>query len=191
MLSKLAARVDLLEGLDPLLFSGPPLAPARPRASSSSPNSSFYSAEQFIPALHQHIPRLNLEHAPSASLSSSAFSAMRGVRSLFPIPEKTRATIPSPSPLPSAAPEPVLKRRRKERMQRKKDPMSAMEWLNVSPRARLLQAVRADLPTLFDCVRVSSAMHATTASSSVVLVSPRNVSGRQCAWSGRWSLIWG
>ncbi|CAJ0576425.1 unnamed protein product, partial [Mesorhabditis spiculigera] len=110
------------------------------------------------------IPRLPL-HLVSPPLSAN--------RTLFPIPESRRSSI-----APTPSPEPVLKKKKRARQLKKLDPLTTMGWLNISPRNRqLLEAVKSDLPTLFDAVRRESS---ASAASSVVLVSPQNPIGLAC-----------
>lgn len=96
----------------------------------------------------------------------------------------------------STSPEPVLKRKNKERIARQQNPLHSFDWLNVSPRRfRPELCIKEDLPKLFKLVRNSTkiSLESPTQTSettetplpdlscdsnpeSVVLISPRSVS---------------
>ncbi|NP_001350987.1 Potassium channel domain-containing protein [Caenorhabditis elegans] len=100
----------------------------------------------------------------------------------------------------STSPEPVLKRKNKERIARQQNPLHSFDWLNVSPRRfRPELCIKEDLPKLFKLVRNSTkiSLESPTQTSettetplpdlscdsnpeSVVLISPRSPIGLAC-----------
>ena len=160
MLSKLAAQCDLLDAYemeqeDLVTFEPPPslrqdleVEPEHPLVSPRRP---------------PEVPKLNFAQAQSPP------RRMRYRSSLYPIQEKTTVEKAAESP------EPVLKRKRKEKEAKMADPLHEFAWLNVSPRAKLMGLVQRDLSSLFSQVR-SSFSSSSEESLSVVLVSPRTVS---------------
>lgn len=176
MLSKLAAQCDLIERL-PLLFRE--RSPSKISTSSQLPSDHLAHPRVTQPSVKLHVPRLQLPSSPptSSRLPPKSFSSRFSSRTpLHPIPELLRVASPaSSSPAPSVSPLPILRRKKKERRAKKDDPLRNMDWLNISPRTKLLQAVKRDLPTLFNAVRRPSA-NSQASQASVVLVSPRNVS---------------
>lgn len=93
----------------------------------------------------------------------------------------------------STSPEPLLKRKHKERLARQQHPLHSFDWLNVSPRRfRPELCIKEDLPKLFKFVRSKPFLeHSPTSETnetplpdlscesspeSVVLISPRSVS---------------
>ena len=191
MLSKLAAQCDDLEafGSDaPLRFHESPLpqiTPVNKTARYVSPSASASRLEQ--PNVQRHVPKLNLQTAQSRR--SQFFSRPLWY---YRYHGNERRMMLAPA-LPGEeagqpAVQPVLKRKKLERIAKTKDPLRKMDWLNVSPRsAQLMDVVRNDLPTLFEQVRRTSA--ATSNASSVVLVSPRNVSTSNVASTSSTSAI--
>ncbi|CAI5441775.1 unnamed protein product [Caenorhabditis angaria] len=86
-----------------------------------------------------------------------------------------------------ASPEPVLKRKNRERVARQQHPLHSFDWLNVSPRQfRPEICISEDLPKLFKLVRNPDSTATTTTESdsetpeSVVLISPRSPIGLAC-----------
>lgn len=211
MLSKLAARVEEFERQEISARFSSSSVPGFGLSPFTAQNGHIFmraAAQNYsVPTVHMHIPRLNLDAAPQRKTAHES--------TLMPIPENNqmaqtarvvshtpRRYLPKEVPIKPqvAAPAPVLIRKKKERRARKKDPLANIDWLNVSPRTKLLQAVKNDLPTLFDIVRsrrdsaqlvsssnssLSFAVAQSTAAPSVVLVSPRSVSatGRRTAVS--------
>ncbi|CAB3405247.1 unnamed protein product [Caenorhabditis bovis] len=78
----------------------------------------------------------------------------------------------------SKSPEPLLKRKHKERKARQQHPLHSFDWLNVSPRKfRPEVCIKDDLPKLFKFVRTSPR---ESSPDSVVLISPRSPIGLAC-----------
>lgn len=157
MLSKLAAQCDLIEAAEdaPRAFAASPpptrLAAAREPRVHEPPERRAHAAEQ--PAVHEpRVPRLRL-------------SPLIKRRALRAIAAESRA--------------PLMKRKRAKRDARAADPLAEVAWLNVSPRAQILNEVRKDLPRLFQHVRAKK-RRKEDGTESVVLVSPRNVSLSFC-----------
>uniref|UniRef100_A0A1I7WRZ7 RING-type domain-containing protein n=1 Tax=Heterorhabditis bacteriophora TaxID=37862 RepID=A0A1I7WRZ7_HETBA len=175
MLSKLAAQCDLYDRLAcALRFQSPRqsnLAPACEPLCDKFHYPSIRSPDEVRE--HPGIPKLSLEESPPNS-SRSRISA-RFNPSLYPIPERRTSTIETKD----EGPEPLLKRKKKERLARLNDPLHDVDWLNVSPRTKIIKLVRDDLPKLFAHVRNNSKSTDSNAS-SVVLVSPRNPIGLAC-----------
>jgi len=180
MLSKLAAQCDdyyTFGPETPLRFQeGPlPLVNTLNRMTSyEEPTGAAQSLQR--PNILKHVPKLNLQTATTRR--AQFFSRPLWYYRMKPNERRLMLT-PSLKGEEGIAqvtqPVPVLKRKKLERQAKKKDPLGKMEWLNVSPRsAALMDVVKNDLPTLFEQVRRRSA--ATSNASSVVLVSPRNVS---------------
>ena len=180
MLSKLAAQCDDYDTFGPetpLRFQEGPLPVVNTLnrlTSYEEPTSAAQSLQG--PDILKHVPKLNLQTATSKR--AQFFSRPLWYYRMKP---NERRLMLAPSlkgeegAVQVAQPVPVLKRKKLERQAKKKDPLGKMEWLNVSPRsAALMDVVKNDLPTLFEQVRRQSA--ATSNASSVVLVSPRNVS---------------
>ncbi|EGT38289.1 hypothetical protein CAEBREN_32043 [Caenorhabditis brenneri] len=100
----------------------------------------------------------------------------------------------------ATSPEPLLKRKNKERVARQQNPLTSFDWLNVSPRRfRPELLIKDDLPKLFKLVRNSTkrSLESPTQTSettetplpdlscesnpeSVVLISPRSPIGLAC-----------
>ncbi|KAF1764562.1 hypothetical protein GCK72_004511 [Caenorhabditis remanei] len=98
----------------------------------------------------------------------------------------------------ATSPEPLLKRKHKERVARQQNPLHSFDWLNVSPRRfRPELLIKDDLPKLFKLVRNSTkrSLESPTQTSettlpdlscsesnpeSVVLISPRSPIGLAC-----------
>uniref|UniRef100_A0A1I7V0Y5 F-box domain-containing protein n=1 Tax=Caenorhabditis tropicalis TaxID=1561998 RepID=A0A1I7V0Y5_9PELO len=83
----------------------------------------------------------------------------------------------------ATSPEPLLKRKHKERVARQQNPLHSFDWLNVSPRRfRPELCIKEDLPKLFKLIRNSpkssleSELPLSSTPESVVLISPRSVS---------------
>lgn len=206
MLSKLAAQVEQFERQEiSARFSSSSL-PAMGLNSYRAENGGLLmraAAQSYsVPTVHLHIPKLNLNATPQRKMAKESTLVTipentRMARAVRPARASSRAEVVplshrrySPKEV-AAAPAPVLIRKKKERRARKKDPLAHIDWLNISPRTKLLQAVKNDLPTLFDYVRtrrdsvhlvsssnssLSFAVAPTSDRPSVVLVSPRSVS---------------
>ncbi|ULU04086.1 hypothetical protein L3Y34_017112 [Caenorhabditis briggsae] len=97
----------------------------------------------------------------------------------------------------ATSPEPLLKRKHKERVAKQQNPLTSFDWLNVSPRKfRPELLIKEDLPKLFKLVRNSTkrSLESPTQTSettlpdlscesspdSVVLISPRSPIGLAC-----------
>ncbi|CAI4231199.1 unnamed protein product [Auanema sp. JU1783] len=200
MLSKLAMQCDIMDRLEASL-----LRFQSPRATQLSgeriPSPDLhYPILTNVPSDAVHVPRLFLP--PDSQSPTSPTTTNRSTRrsssrftfrsTLFPIPERRPS---SHIESREEGPEPLLKRKKRERLAKLSDPLHDVDWLNISPRTRVLkQLVRDDLPTLFDHVRQSSGLSspsvasprvvvtdsASSSPSSVVLVSPRNPIGLAC-----------
>uniref|UniRef100_A0A915DWH9 Uncharacterized protein n=1 Tax=Ditylenchus dipsaci TaxID=166011 RepID=A0A915DWH9_9BILA len=71
-------------------------------------------------------------------------------------------------------PQPVLKRKRLERMAKKTDPLHDVDWLNISPRMALIEVVKEDLSSLLDRMKSNSAT-SNKDSSSVTTATSSNI----------------
>ncbi|CAI2336476.1 unnamed protein product [Caenorhabditis sp. 36 PRJEB53466] len=97
----------------------------------------------------------------------------------------------------STSPEPLLKRKHKERLARQQHPLHSFDWLNVSPRQfRPELCIKEDLPKLFKFVRNATKLSLESSPTStetllpdlscesnpesVVLISPRSPIGLAC-----------
>lgn len=180
MLSKLAAQCDQMDRLTTSLLKF-----QSPRGAALS-GLRVPSPDLVYPEISEqasvHVPRLLLPEDPSPPSSAGSARSKRSSprftfrTSLYPIPERRPS---SNMESREEGPEPLLKRKKKERQARINDPLHKVDWLNISPRTRVMKMVREDLPTLFDAVRPADAMSSCSSHSStpsVVLVSPRNVS---------------
>uniref|UniRef100_A0A915A4Y1 Potassium channel domain-containing protein n=1 Tax=Parascaris univalens TaxID=6257 RepID=A0A915A4Y1_PARUN len=203
MLSKLAAQCDLLERMPStslLCFDMPPVAEARVECALADESAACFLPSANVvtycaPSVFQHIPSLNLLPLSKGSCACSlnpkfqytrpkATTAVESnvspnSRTLFAITEQFRNG-PTAKSVRRPSAHPILRRKKKERRDRRQDPLSTIEWLNVSPRAQLMETIKNDLPTLFERVRNKHQSHASRNSSSVVLVSPRNPVGLAC-----------
>ncbi|CAD6191470.1 unnamed protein product [Caenorhabditis auriculariae] len=162
MLSKLAAQCDLIDRLSAcmLRFRIPPQENLCPQKACETAEATAKADVVDPPNVSMPVPKLNL------NLSASPPPRHRFRTSLFPIYEKLNV---------ESKEEPLLKRKKRERLAKLNDPLREFDWLNVSPRTKIMQMVRDDLPRLFGHVRASPSTNSSNAS-SVVLVSPRSVS---------------
>uniref|UniRef100_A0A914DZ74 Potassium channel domain-containing protein n=1 Tax=Acrobeloides nanus TaxID=290746 RepID=A0A914DZ74_9BILA len=201
MLSKLAAQVDLLERFDPHLplhFREGPTAVMRPI--NKTVDESVEGAERspeparrgLGPQVFLHIPKLNELRPPTPPTSSRPSSRVSPHLSGRPLWyynrwEKRRNSLtstsrPGSSNLQANIPtqlQPVLKRKKIERLAKRKDPVRTVDWLNISPRAPVLEVVKNDLSTLSETMR-SRRPSSSITGSSIVLVSPQNPMGLTC-----------
>ncbi|TMS35357.1 hypothetical protein L596_002777 [Steinernema carpocapsae] len=184
MLSKLAAQCDVLDrcdmhpGDEVVDFEMAPLIRDTGCMTDEPPDSGRDLAPLSVvqpPEVQIHIPKLDIRSPPESSRQSkSRWRALfdGGALRVFTRPKK-------PVLEEEEKPLPVLKRKRQEKAKRK-NILSHIDWLNISPRTNLMDAMRSDLPKLFDHVRAKKAGDAEGVNASVVFVSPRNPMGMAC-----------
>uniref|UniRef100_A0A914Z6S0 Potassium channel domain-containing protein n=1 Tax=Panagrolaimus superbus TaxID=310955 RepID=A0A914Z6S0_9BILA len=184
MLSKLAAQCDDLEAFGseaPIRFQESPrphITPINKMTLYESPRDSVNRLEP--PNIQRHIPKLNLS-TPQTKRTQFFSRPLWYYRYNERRPHMLAPNFGGDEAGAGGLPpvQPVLKRKKLERIAKTKDPLRKMDWLNVSPRSsQIMDVVKNDLATLFEQVRRTSA--ATSNASSVVLVSPRNTIGLAC-----------
>ncbi|KAK0395640.1 hypothetical protein QR680_001369 [Steinernema hermaphroditum] len=188
MLSKLAAQCDVLDrcemhpGDNVVEFETMPLLRESGCMSNEPPDSGRDLnplSPLRPPDVHIHIPKLDIHSPPESSRAS--FKRRARWKALFDGGAIRAFTRPKKSPVQEEEkPLPVLKRKRQERKAKRKNILSHIDWLNISPRSDLMEAVRSDLPKLFDHVRSKKAAQGEGMNASVVFVSPRNPMGMAC-----------